>query len=301
MVPGIMALAVRASLAILFLSTAAAAEGADIAAAESLLASGNAALSQGEVATACARFAEAQKLSPGATTLEALATCHERQGKTATAWAELSEAARRSDGAQKTSLTERARALESQVAHLTIRVTTRGNTPLVTRDGAAISASRWGVAEAVDPGRHRIEIQTGTSDTHALVTDSVVVDVAPGESRVVDIPVAKGSMASASTQRTLGWVVAGLGVAALITGVVFEIQAARTASSGPICDDAPNGCPPDAANRASTRDGQRTFGVFSLGLGVAVTTAGVIMVSSAPSANPAPPPRAAMMTVGGQF
>lgn len=270
-----------------------------MAAAESLLTAGQASLAAGDLATACARFAESQRLAPGPTALEALATCHERQGKLATAWAELREASRQADASRKGALFERSVALEPSLPHLTIVVVSRGGTPTVTRDGQIFSPTRWGIAEVVDPGPHRVGIQTSVADTRAFVNDWIDVTLAPGESRVVEVPPARG-MPGASTQRGFGYALAALGAVTFVTGIALRVVAARTASSGPVCDGPPPECSMDASERSGTVDTERTLGAFSIVLGLAFVGGGVALVANAPDPSP-PPPRAAMLNVGGRF
>lgn len=270
----------------------------DDAAAESLLAAGNVALAAGDLELACARFAEAQRLAPGPGPLGALATCHERKGLTGTAWAELVDAARQADGPLRMALVERARALEPSLSFLTIVVVSKGQPPIVSRDGKRVDPVRWGTPELVDPGVHTIDVQTGAADTRANVTERATIVVAPGQRARIEVPVRRDGP-GASTQRVFGYVVTGLGLVAIATGIGYRIAASRTLASGPTCFD-DSSCTGDPAWRASTVDEQRTIGAFSIGAGIALTAGGLALVMSAKDP-PAPPPKGALVHVGGTF
>src|SRR5690606_6144737 len=62
------------------------ATGANVAAAEALFESGHEAMSGGDYDTACARFAESNRLDPAVGSLLNLAICEEKRGRLATAW-----------------------------------------------------------------------------------------------------------------------------------------------------------------------------------------------------------------------
>src|SRR5258706_9020963 len=70
---------------------------ADKATAQALFDQGKTLLSKGDVAGACPKFEESQRLDPGIGTQFNLATCYERAGRTASAWTlflEVASAAR---------------------------------------------------------------------------------------------------------------------------------------------------------------------------------------------------------------
>lgn len=134
---------------------------AERAAAESLFHDGRQLLEAGQVATACAKFAESQRLAPALGSLLNLAACHELEGKTASAWVEFSEAATLAEraGARERAAyaTQRRDALERELARVTVSVSAWHDGMRVTIDGHEIRPGAFGTAIPVDPGAHRIQ------------------------------------------------------------------------------------------------------------------------------------------------
>jgi hypothetical protein len=133
---------------------------ADRGAAESLFQDGRRLLELGEVATACTKFAESQRLAPALGSLLNLAACHEREGKTASAWIEFSEAAtlseRAGEGERAAYAAERAQALGAELGTVTITVTAGTSGRVVTLDGREVRPGTYGTAIPVDPGEHTV-------------------------------------------------------------------------------------------------------------------------------------------------
>src|SRR6478609_11120287 len=105
---------------------AARAQAADTVTAEALFEQGKQLLRAGNVAAACPKLAESQRIDPSTGTLLALAMCHEAEGKLASAWAEFVtvEARAGTDGRhdREQAARERARALKPRLSTLEIRV-----------------------------------------------------------------------------------------------------------------------------------------------------------------------------------
>jgi hypothetical protein len=132
----------------------------------------------GQIAEACARLEESQRLDPAPGTLLNLAFCHEKLGKTATAWAEYCDArvAAQRDGRDDrvAFADEHARTLEPQLSHLTISVPAEADLPdlLIRRDGSVVPRSAWATPLPIDPGDHLVEASAGgrvTRRTHLSI------------------------------------------------------------------------------------------------------------------------------------
>jgi tetratricopeptide (TPR) repeat protein len=94
--------------------------------ADALFQEGRRLLEAGEVATACPKFEESQRLDPGLGTLLNLANCYERTERLASALAAFrsaEEGARAAgDRTREREASDRARALESRVSRVTIKL-----------------------------------------------------------------------------------------------------------------------------------------------------------------------------------
>lgn len=211
-------------------------------AAQLLFDEGRQAMARGDLATACVKFADSQRLDPAPGTVLNLAICHEKAGRTATAWVLYRDAAVAYERLNRGEWVEHARAkasaLQAALPRLTIRVDDSAVAGLVVkRDGAPLVASELGVGIPVDPGEHQIDAEApGHVPFHARLS------VVPGASALVTVPalervgapptpaVAPPETPSAGTappsgQRTLGFVTAGVGAVGLATGSVLGLMA----------------------------------------------------------------------------
>jgi serine/threonine-protein kinase len=131
--------------------------------AAALFKEGKALMDKGDLASACMKLEESQRLESGLGTLLNLAVCHEKEGKNATAWAEFMEArglARQANRQSRIDLAEEHIArLEKSLSRLTIDVPSEADEPAleITCDGAAIARAAWGMAVPIDPGDHRVQ------------------------------------------------------------------------------------------------------------------------------------------------
>ena len=148
-------------MALLLLLGAGSASAGDPVSAEALFREGRAAMSRGEHALACQRFAESQRLDPAAGTLLNLGECKERLGKTASAWQHYREAADLLTGDERRELAlARIGAIEPNLARLTVHLA--GDAPAgstAARDGTELGPASIGAAPA---GRSRCPPRRGT-------------------------------------------------------------------------------------------------------------------------------------------
>ena len=258
---------------------------------------------------ACPKLAESQRLDPGASTLLALALCHEGQGKTATAWGELNEAAALGKRVGRADLANaaqrRATVMEPQLAKVVVRVPQSDNVAYeVKRDGEPLPARDWGAAVPVDPGEHRVDVaakgkiarsyvvRLAGASTVEIVVDKLEDALAPVSttqttSAPVSLAAAPGEPAAETgrggAQRAIGITFIGLGVVGLGVGAYFGGRALSESSEGKrTCPTTP--CPAGATNDANDRAKDSfKLSVISISSGAGAIAVGAIVYLLAPS------------------
>lgn len=270
------------------------------AAAESLFQEGRKLMDAKRYAEACPKFAESQRLDPTLGTQINLARCHELEGKTATAWAEYLEVGRLATNAGQKARGETAldlaKALEGKLARLRIEAKGAPAGVVIERDGVPVGEGALGTLVAVDPGPHTI---AATAPGYEPWSTSVTVEAGPSEKTVtvpalVKVTVAptpepsEPQPASGGGKRLAGFVLGGVGIAALGVGTVFGVMtlsdASNAASDPTLCPN--NVCTPagrTAIERAETKAWVSTIG---LAAGVAAVGAGLTLWLLAPAKAP---------------
>jgi serine/threonine-protein kinase len=279
---------------------------ADKAAAQSLFDEGRKLMSAGKFAEACPKLAESQKLDPGVGTQFNLADCYEKIGQTASAWAgflEAASAAKSMGQADREKVArDRAAALAPRLSKLTITSTEAATLAglEIKRDGAPVGRALWGTAIAVDPGSHVIEAtapgKKGWQTTAKIEGDkaSVVVSIPPLEDAPVQAqtaPKPEGERTSVeltsdgSGRRTLGIVVAGVGVVGLGIATGFALAArANNEDSFAHCDAvAKNTCLPEGLDLRNDARTQGNVATISTTVGLVALAAGAVLYFTAPS------------------
>lgn len=284
----------------------------DKAAADLLFTDAEKLVESGQIAAACPKFAESQRLDPQLGTLLHLADCYDKNQQTASAWASFREAAelaaRRGDSREQVAR-ERSIALEPKLVKMTIVVAPAGDVPglEIERDGQRVARVLWGAAVPVDPGKHVVVAkaegkQPWTSEIEAKepggtvqVTVPVLVakaapppPAAPPQPIVTAAPSPeKPASRGGSGLKTVGWITAGVGLAALATGAVFAgLTASKSSEADAICPTSRNCSASDLRNYETIYGDAETAQTASTGFFVAggvLVTAGIIMIVASPS------------------
>jgi hypothetical protein len=146
-------------------------------------------MGEGQVAEACLKYAESQRLDPQLGTLLYLADCLEKNGQTASAWAAFREAAelaaQRHDARQQVA-EERAHALAPRLSKLQINVPpdVDQSTLHIERNDVVVGRALWGAPTPTDPGPHTITVSAPGRRTWK--TSAVVR--ADGSTTIVNVP-----------------------------------------------------------------------------------------------------------------
>lgn len=174
--------------------------GADRALAEALYDEGRRLMAEGQIAPACAKLEESQRLDPATGTLLNLAACRELEGRIATAWMLFKDAAAaaRRDGRQdRVEYADgKVAELDPRVSRLTIEVPAASATEglEIRLDGVMVRSVAWGIPTPVDGGQHVVE---ATAPGRAPFRAEVVVAAEGGNERLAVPTLAPTSPAAA--------------------------------------------------------------------------------------------------------
>ena len=291
---------------------------ADKAAAEALFDEGKRLRDQKRYAEACPKLADSQRLDPAVGTLLNLALCYKENNQTASAWSTYREAAAQAASAHQSDREQLARdeaaALEPKLTKLIIEVAPDvAKVPgvEVKRDGAPVPQGLWGVAAPVDPGVRSIDVTApGKKPLHmdakaegAGATAKVVVSALEDDPNATAAPVAVAGTESTpngsqqgptdqgakpgQTQRIIGFIVGGAGVALVAVGGVFSLKGmSENDDAKKICADDSEPCTDDDIKenehlrdqaKASFLNSYVFYGVGGVGL-----ITGAVLVLTAP-------------------
>jgi hypothetical protein len=224
-------------------------QGKNKAAAEALFEEGRRLMAEQRTAVACSKFEASQELDAGIGTLLHLGNCYEKLGRTASAWATFKEAASlatvRGDGERERIALTRAGSLAPRLAKVTLVVPEahRLSGLTVRVEGSVIPRGTWGTPLPIDPGLQRVDVSApgriswstsfqATRSNHQLVEVPLLERAIAPTSRQVNAraiatqpDVARDSGSVGDTQRAVGLVLGGVGVAGLAAGSVLGLQA----------------------------------------------------------------------------
>lgn len=201
----------------------------DPAAAEELFRQGRAAAEKRDYLSACEKFRESNRLDPALGTLFNIADCEEKLGRLATSWTLFREVAQRlpPDDERRAIALQRAQALDARVPRLSVHLAPTGRTDiLVRRDRVELGRASLDTWLPVDPGEHVVVV-----DAPGTESASFMVRIGEAERSRLDVQVgppsthapAESTEPRPSVNHTAAYVLGGLGVAGLVTGVVAGI------------------------------------------------------------------------------
>jgi hypothetical protein len=273
------------------------------AVAESLFQEGKKLMDAGKFAEACPKFAESNRLDPGAGTLTALALCHKGEGKTASAWSEFKEVvslARRDNRKDREQVAlDNINELEPKLSRLRIDVNAMAVSQgvEVRLDGNMITRAAFGVSVPVDPGPHQI---SATAVGKKPFETTITIDAERADKKV-EIPALEDAPRShvaasqignepqpenrGSTQRTIGYALGGVGIVGIGIGAVFGVQAlSKSSESDDLCG---NPCSsPEGLKANEDARSAATISNIAIGVGLAALIGGVALILTAPSSSP---------------
>ncbi|MBX3264179.1 MAG: hypothetical protein KF782_31195 [Labilithrix sp.] len=245
--------------------------GGDPAAAQALFYEARSLMKSGKHALACPKLEESLRLDYGIGTEYNLADCNEKIGKLSTAWSgflAVASAAKAHGQTEREKVARaRAKALEPRLPKLVIDVASSAPPGLeVTRDGILVGSASWGSPVPVDPGTHRVVaaapgkepwegvVNATEGNVVRVAVPSALAAAAPHEPAPAPLAEREPRRADpppfpepiieqrGSAQRTIGWLVGGLGVAGLGVGAGFGFDSlqkrdrSRDHCAGDLCD-----------------------------------------------------------------
>jgi hypothetical protein len=250
----------------------------------------------GKYDEACPMFERSQAMRPGIGTLLNLGDCYEKQNKAVAAYKtfrDARDAAKRAGDPRETIAITRMGSLAPRVTVVRVVIEPASDVAglAVALDGVAID--RAALAEiVVDRGAHKLTVTAPDKSPLELPVDA--------SSQTADVRVAFPSPVVAEEQtttpvatprsplRTIGIVVGGAGVAAIVTGVIFGVASIANKGTGDThCKLGPSADACDGAG-LDARNAALTFGDFSTAFfvaGAVALAAGIVMWAVAPHAS----------------
>lgn len=307
------ALALAFPLATALTASPAFAADGDRALALDLFEQGRTFIKSGDYGAALRQFEAAAKVMRTFGILLNIAECQEKLGRTASAWATWREARAVASEAQRPEdermALEREKGLEVGLSRLTILVSPDADAPdlEVRRDGTAVPREGWSRAIAVDPGPHIIEAHApgrksrtltvsvqGNADSRSVTLTALEKeDTPPAPSVPASVPRPTGALptragsaggdtsSTGSGQRLAGWILSGLGVAGVGTGIAVAFVGQGQHNDAVATDLAGN--LPQAQTMESNANTTKTIGYITIGGGGAFLLTGLVLVLAAPA------------------
>jgi hypothetical protein len=312
---------------------AAFAQARDPAAGEALFQEGRRLMKAGDFAGACPKLEESLRLDPALGTLVNLASCEEERGRTATAWEHWRAAADQLPSGDKRRVTAvaRATALEKVLPRLTVTLAAEVSTEAeVKRDGVRLGRASLGLPLPVDPGRHVVTVVAPGREPREFeatlrARENQTLTLEPGpEIKLAKVeappprwedekaPAALANVvarpATASSAPVVGWIVTGVGVAALAGAGYAGLQAlaARKDAKSACSEAAPTLCWKDARGPLDRDRRNSLIADVVGGAGLVVTAVGLFLVLRGPgesttTAQVTPVPGGGLVDLSGRF
>jgi hypothetical protein len=255
----------------------------------------------GQLADACPMFARSKELAPGVGVTLHLADCYERMGRTASAWEQFHQAERlaheRGDEKRADIARGRAQALAPGLERLTVAASPASHDGWqVLVDGAALPASMWNLALALDPGDHVVTVtapgrpprtlraRLDAAMSLAIVTiDEPTAPVAMAIAPPAIEPVAAESAAPSpgppiSARTWLGAGLVAVGLTGMGFGTAFLVRRSQLMNNGTSCDTPQN------------EDDTAVAATIAFAAGGAALLSAFVLFLSAPSSMQGPMP-----------
>lgn len=287
-------------------------------------------------AEACPKLEESQRLDPAGGTLLHLAVCREREGRIATSWALYSDAlsqAKRDKRPDRAKFAqERIDTLVPRLPKMRVRVAPANRTMRgfkLTRDDVNVGEAQWGESVPVDPGARVMKAQADGRKTWTVKVDvpaqptevSVEVPELELDPQATETPtpvrpddakkrtVSYEDATRGDTQRTLGIVAAGVGVAGIGIGAVFGLISISKKSAA---DEQCRGPELNLCSQKGVDDGKAAIEAGNISTiafiaGAALAAGGAVLYFTAPDAAthvaiaPAFGPSAAALSLTARF
>lgn len=252
--------------------------------AERLFQHGVALMKDDDCPAAVPEFLTSQELDPSAATLVNLATCYARLGRRATAWKTYRRAATAAALEGNEALRNRAfhamSVLSPSLTKLRI-VTTNPNETLALRVNGEPIGEYDGVPIPLDPGESIVEAAApGREPWRRSVTAGEL-----GATLVIEVPELRPMrpVEAPSNLRTPAVVIGGIGLAALVVGSIVAVNAiSNDSQSQSYC--LAGHCTAEGVRLRQRASSQAAVATYAIGLGTAVTAAGVVLWFVAPPA-----------------